>query len=107
MFWDIFKKKNKSTKNITGKEVCDIFYELLYYYDKHSANIAVIKNRKMFDWQIKVWKEKMNKARGDTVNKLSDDRYLFMIDELEINIVMIKTKADLHINQIKYRRYMG
>ena len=49
----------------------------------------------------------MNKARGDTVNKLSEDRYLFIIDELEINIVMIKNKEDLHTNQIKFRRYMG
>ena len=104
-----FLKRNKQEDklvNIPGDKMIDIYYNLRYFQDNNSNNIAVIKNRKKFDWQLRVWKDKLNVKRGDKMIKLNNDRYIFMIDEIEINLVHIKSLADLNANQIKYRKYL-
>ena len=108
MFNFLKRKKKPEDKfvNVPGEQMIDIYYNLRYYQDNNSTNIAVIKNRKKFNWQLRVWKDKLNLKRGDRMIKLNDNRYIFIIDEIEMNLVHIASIEDLNENQIKYRKYM-
>ena len=104
-----FFKNNKykyTGDNISGEDICRIYYLLKsYQYDK-SNNIAVMKNMKKFKWQIKTWKDKLNPLRGDCVIKLSDTHYRFIYNEQEVNIIYIDSLHNLQDSQFRYKKFM-
>ena len=104
--FEFLKKKKEVPKNITGKEICEIYYTLQSYYDGIAPNIAVIKNKKKFDWQIKVYTERLKLEQSDKVIKTSEDRYTFIIDGRETTIILIRDLSDFERYNLYFKRFM-
>lgn len=106
MFEFLKKKKTPPPKNITGNEICEIYYTLQSYYDGIASNIAVIKNKKKFDWQIKVYTERVKPKTNDKIIKTSEDRYTFIIDGRETTIILIRNLSDFERYNLYFKRFM-
>ena len=106
--FNIFKRKKKTEDdyNIRGEEICRMYYLMKAHEDYKSLNYGVVKNKKKFEWQLKVWKEKLNKINGDRMMKISDDHYRFIINEHEVNIIHIRRLRGLEEDNLMYKKYM-
>ena len=103
--YDFFASKYFKDKDIQHKIVID-FYSLLRTFKAGSTNIAIIQNKGKFRYVVKSFEERLIKARGDTELKVNDDKYIFIIDEIETVIVRVNNIPELEKHRIKFGRYI-
>lgn len=95
------------------RQDADIFYMLSKYYDPTSQNIAVLGDSDKFkrlknyydrtfvvSYNPKNWAITKRKAI-----KINDTKVTYIVDNIELTIVVINTVEDLAKHNLKYRKY--
>ena len=97
-----FKKKLKIKNDIS---VID-FYTMLRHYERRSTNIAVMKDKKSFKNLIKHFKNNVKPIREDKIIKISDEKYVFIINDIDRTIMFFERIEDLDNSKMVFGKYI-
>lgn len=87
-------------------KVTQDFYTMLRFYDKTATNIAVIGNQWKFKVLVNKYKSMLRPQNDDKMYKISDRKYIFIINETETTVVLLNNLDELYLFRLKYYKYL-
>lgn len=106
MFKKLFNKSKKPNNEIYTEKDAIKFYELFRHYAISSPNIAVLGDKTKYKKLIQQYLKIFDYRKGATHLKINDNKIIFLSDDIEMTLVLIKNYNDLVNSNLKFRKYL-